>query len=54
MCRPAGAHFEGHDIGYKYAAPLGLSDFAYRVLNQVHKFIIQKFILHSSFFIRGR
>jgi hypothetical protein len=25
MCRPAGAHFEGHGIGYKYAAPLGLS-----------------------------
>jgi hypothetical protein len=27
MCRPAGAHFEGDGIGYKYAAPLGLSDF---------------------------
>jgi hypothetical protein len=28
MCRPAGAHFEDDGIGYKYAAPLGLSEFA--------------------------
>jgi hypothetical protein len=28
MCRPAGARFEGHAIGYKYAAPLGLLDVA--------------------------
>jgi hypothetical protein len=28
MCRPAGAHFDVGGIGYKYAAPLGLADFA--------------------------
>jgi hypothetical protein len=28
MCRPAGARLVGDGIGYKYVAPLGLSDLA--------------------------